>query len=263
MDEAADVLDLQAAADEIGVHYQTAYRWVRNGRLPAVVVDGRYQITRDDLDALDQSRKRPRKPPAPTRKRLDGATGKMHEALVTGNEMAAMQIGRTIVGEGSSIAELIQQVLAPPLRAIGQAWHDGELSVWVEHRASAITERLLADVAPNPRGRRRGTVMVAAVSGDRHSLPTTMAAMTLRDNNWNVHHLGADMPPDDIVGFCAEHEVTLAVLTVTSMDCRALADHTAERLEAQGTPTIVGGAGETLEHLLAQAQAAASATRSS
>jgi hypothetical protein len=31
---------------------------------------------------------------------------------------------------------------------------------------------------------------VSAVSGDRHSLPTTMAAVALRVANWQVHHLG-------------------------------------------------------------------------
>ena len=31
---------------------------------------------------------------------------------------------------------------------------------------------------------------------DRHSLPTTMAAVALRADHWHVHHLGADLPPD-------------------------------------------------------------------
>ncbi len=53
-------LDLQAAADELGVHYQTAYRWVRNGRLEAELVGGRYLVSRDDISQLIRAA-RPRK----------------------------------------------------------------------------------------------------------------------------------------------------------------------------------------------------------
>jgi MerR family transcriptional regulator, light-induced transcriptional regulator len=38
----SEPIELAEAADRLGVHYQTAYRWVREGRLPAVRVRGRY-----------------------------------------------------------------------------------------------------------------------------------------------------------------------------------------------------------------------------
>jgi MerR family transcriptional regulator, light-induced transcriptional regulator len=252
-----DALDLQAAADEIGVHYQTAYRWVRNGRLPSALVDGRYLIDRKALEQFVAARRTPSSPTRPSTKRLDTAAEKMHAALVVGDEMTARQLARTIIAEGASVADLIQQVLVPPLRRIGQDWHDGELSIWVEHRASAITERILGEVITNPRGRRRGTAMVAAVSGDRHSLATTMAAVTLRDNNWHVHHLGADMPPEELVRFCDEHDITVAVITLTNPESSDLALSTAAAIESGGTPAIVGGPGRTLADLVNQARTAA------
>jgi MerR family transcriptional regulator, light-induced transcriptional regulator len=252
-------LDLQAAADEIGVHYQTAYRWVRNGRLPATVINGRYWIEPDDLAEFIERRRQPTAaatPTAPSAKLLRSAAVKMHTALVTGDEATARDLARSVVGEGSSVADLIEQVIAPSLRQIGQAWHDGQLSIWVEHRASATTERILGDVAPHPRGRRRGTAVVAAVAGDRHSLATTMAAVTLRENNWHVHHLGADMPPEEIVDFVAHHDIDVAVLTVVNPDCAELARSTANALEQAGTPTIVGGPGRSLADLVQEADAA-------
>ena len=99
--------------------------------------------------------------------------------------------------------------------------------------------------------------MVAAVSGDRHSLATTMAAVTLRDNNWFVHHLGADMPPEEIVKFCDEHEIDVAVITLANPDCTELAQTTGKAINASGTATIVGGPGRTLEQLLEEVQEAA------
>ncbi len=103
--------------------------------------------------------------------------------------------------------------------------------------------------------------MVAAVSGDRHALATTMAAVTLRDNNWFVHHLGADMPPDELVKFCDEHDVDVAVITLANPDCTELAHATGESIEASGTPVIVGGPGRTLGELIESVRETAPRTR--
>ncbi len=202
-----DQLDLQTAADELGVHYQTAYRWVRSGKLPAQVIGGRYRVERGALDALATARVAPRAPSPPSVRRLAGAAERVHAALVTGDEPTARQVIVGLVEEGASIIEVIQSVIVPPLVRIGADWHAGRLTIWVEHRASAIVERILGGLAPNPRGRRRGTVMVAAVSGDFHSLPTSMAAVALRDDNWAVEHLGANMPPEELLRFCVEHDI--------------------------------------------------------
>lgn len=178
----------------------------------------------------------------------------MHDALLIGDEPAARQLAVTLVNEGTSVAQLIQQVFVPSLIRIGQAWQEGKLTIWVEHRASAMVERILGELAPNPRGRRRGTALVAAVSGDHHSLPTSMAAVTLRDDNWHVEHLGANMPPDELVHFCAEHPVTVAVITSTNPDTADLANEAANALREAGIPTIVGGPGRTLDDLIEQAR---------
>jgi methanogenic corrinoid protein MtbC1 len=183
----------------------------------------------------------------------------MHDALLDGDEAAVRRLARRLVDDGTSVVELIQFVLVPSLSRIGQAWHDGDMSIWMEHRATEIVERTLGELAPNQRGRRRGTAMIAAVDGDRHSLPTTMAAVALREANWNVHHLGANMPPDELVRFCAEYDVDLAVLSLTNPDVSALTDETAGRLRAAGTPTIVGGPGRSLEQLVDDARVAIAA----
>lgn len=186
----------------------------------------------------------------------------MHRALVNGDEATVRNIASGLIDEGALIVDVIQHVLAPPLVRIGTDWHDGKLTIWVEHRASAIIERLLGGIVPNPRGRRRGTVMVAAITGDLHSLPSSMAAVALREDNWWVEHLGANMPPDELVRFCEEHPVDVAVISSTNPDTTNLAAETADRLRAAGVGVVLGGPGRTLDDLIEQTRAAASsATR--
>jgi len=253
----ADRVDLQTAADQLGVHYQTAYRWVRNGKLRADLVGGRYLITRAELEAVDAGRRAATAPPPPRPKRIATSASRMHEALVSGDERTARTIVRTLLSEGTSISGVLQEVIVPPLVRIGQAWRDGELTIWVEHRASAIVERILGEIAPNPRGRRRGTVVVASVSGDHHALATSMAAVTLRADNWHVEHLGADMPPGELLRFCAEHDIDVAVISSTNPGTAELAAETAQRLEEAGTPCVLGAPGRTLDDLVSVVRTAA------
>ena len=249
-------VELHAAATELGVHYQTAYRWVRNGRLPATMVAGKYSVARADLEKFARLRTRPTPVPTPSLKRLDGQAARMHEALRSGDDLTARQIARRLVDDGTPVKDLIVEVLSPPMRQIGQSWYDGEISIWVEHRASAIVERIVGELTPTPRGRRRGTVMVAAVSGDLHALPTAMAAAALRADNWRVEHLGANMPPDELVDFCATHDIAVAVLSVTHSDAAAVARRVATALRKSAIPVVVGGPGRSLDDLLAEVRAA-------
>lgn len=254
-------MELQAAADVLGVHYQTAYRWVRRGKLPAQLIGNKYWVSRRDLDSLDASRNAPVAPAAPNRQRIERQAELVHGALLEGHEATVRSTARRLVEDGMNIVELIQSVLVPPLRHIGEEWHDGRLPIWVEHRAAAIVERTLGDLVPSPRGRRRGTAMVAAVAGDLHSLPTTMAAVALKGANWHVHHLGANMPGDELVRFCVEHKIDLAVISLTNPDASTLANDTADRIRASGTSTIVGGPGRSLEQLVNEARRSTLASR--
>jgi methylmalonyl-CoA mutase cobalamin-binding subunit len=89
-----------------------------------------------------------------------------------------------------------------------------------------------------------------------------MAAVALRADNWHVHHLGADLPPDEVTRCCETNDVDLAVITVTNPETRASADATATRLRAAGTAAIVGGLGNDLTELIDLARSARSGSRS-
>lgn len=248
-------LDLQSAADELGVHYQTAYRWVRSGRLPASRIGGQYLVERTDLDELSAARSKPEGTPAPSSARLSRSAERLYDSLVAGDEPAVRGAVRRLVDEGAPLLDVVEQVIVPPLHRIGDAWHRGELPIWVEHRASSMIERVLGDVAPNPRGRRRGTAVVTAVSGELHSLPTTMAAVALRSDQWHVHHLGADLPVDEVVQFCADHDVDLVVISVTNPALGDTSEVAGELIRRVVSRVLVGRPGRTLTELVEAARA--------
>ena len=64
-------MSVRQAAEALGVHYMTAYRYVRLGQLPSTQRGGVWTIKRADLRPFAPRRRPPRSPPraggAPTR----------------------------------------------------------------------------------------------------------------------------------------------------------------------------------------------------
>jgi methylmalonyl-CoA mutase cobalamin-binding subunit len=88
-----------------------------------------------------------------------------------------------------------------------------------------------------------------------------MAAAVLREDHWHVEHLGADMPPEDVLQFATAAGADLVVLSVTVGEHAGAAEETARRLAGAGIPAVVGGPSRTLDELLAEARAQAPAAR--
>ncbi len=63
----ARMIGLQQAADRLGVHYMTVYRYIRTGRLPAVKEAGEWRIERTAVDRLRRRQAGPQSPGAATR----------------------------------------------------------------------------------------------------------------------------------------------------------------------------------------------------
>ncbi len=253
-------MNLQDAADRLGVHYQTAYRWVREGRLTAMKIGSTYEVTEDELARFLSRRTVPVAPPERVKVRnWEQHRENLYATLVDGNELEARNIVDRFHELNVPLIELCEELLSPALRQVGQAWHDNEVSIAEEHRATAIVERILARVSTNPRGRPRGTAVVVAAPGDPHSLPAAMAAMVLRDDRWRVHHLGSNLPVHDLVEFSKKTQADIVVLSLTYAPAGTdAAQYNGSRdvlglvstLEAQGHRVLLGAPGRTLTELV-------------
>jgi len=97
------------------------------------------------------------------------------------------------------IAVFIDEIAAPFLRAIGDGWHDGSVSVAQEHLASATVQKVVSDTAPLLTGGDAGpTIVIATLEGERHANGALMAATTAATEGWRVVYLGADLPVSEI-----------------------------------------------------------------
>jgi len=250
-------MQLRDAADALGVHYQTAYGWVRQGTLPARKLPSGYEVAEADVLDLLARRAGGSAPPREIRVRdWDAQAGKLYAALLAGDEARARQDFDRLAA-GAPLARLCDRVIAPVLRRIGADWAAGELSIAAEHRATAICERLIAARLHQPQGRPRGVAVTTTPPGERHSLPTMMAAACLREDHWQVHHLSADLPVADLIGLAGDTGASLIVLSAATAGAARTglreARQVAERLPR--ARVLAGRPGDTLAQLRDQARA--------
>lgn len=249
-------MDLRAAADRLGVHYQTAYRWVREGSLRAVKIGSTYDIPEAEVERFSTERATPSPPPSTTVVRSWTAQqGRLHKLLVEGDELGARQLVERLDTGGVEALTLCEELLTPVLAQIGRDWAEGRISVAVEHRASAICERLVARLAVHPRGRPRGVAVVCTPAGEEHSLPAAMAALCLRADRWQVHHLGTQVPTADLVGLLVSVKADLLVLSLCNPALNGAADATAGAAREAGVTVLVGGPASSLRRLVEMARA--------
>ena len=248
-------MDLRGAADTLGVHYQTAYGWVRQGLLPARKIGRGYQIRDEDVATFAARRRLGQEPVRPIRVRDWAAqAGRLYPAMAGGEETLARQRLERLAG-GVSITDLCDHLIAPALRRIGDDWAAGRGAIAQEHRAAAICARLIGALARQPGGRPRGVAVVTTPPGERHSLPALMAAACLREERWLVHHLAADLPVDEVTRLAGQAGAGLVVLSAAMSQTARRTQDEARSIAASrpGLTVLAGQPGATLHDLLALA----------
>lgn len=244
-------ITLNEAAEKLGVHYMTAYRYVRTGRLDAVKVGGEWRVSESDLAAFVAAAAAPAAKTSGGRNARVDYHQRLEDRLLVGDENGAWSVIESALGSGTEPREIYLQVLAPALAHIGEEWAAGRVTVAEEHRASVVTQRIIGRLGPrfNRPGRKRGTVVIGAPQGDHHSVPSAMASDLLRGQGFSVIDLGANSPAqsfldalrtvDDLVGagICATHS-----------DNDAAIEDTIELIHTDvGCAVVLGGGAITAE----------------
>lgn len=207
---------LQEAADRLGVHYMTMYRYVRLGLIAATKKGGSWRVAETDLDAF--SRPQAGRPES-------GAPGPWVERLVArmlaGDATGSWSVVEAAMASGATPEGVYAEIIAPAMTEIGQRWERGELEVEDEHLASAVAGRLIGKLGPRfaRRGRSKGVVVATTPPGERHGFGVAMISDIVRGRGFEVLELGPDLPVDSLLRALGRIEDLRAVcFSVVSTD---------------------------------------------
>src|SRR5690348_3146829 len=105
MDEEKE-LSIHEAADRLGVHYMTAYRYIRSGRLPAQHRGGAWAVRASDVDAVLSGVTGGAAAPGRGRVNWAGQRARLLDRLVEGDEQGAWTVVEHALSGGAEPADI-------------------------------------------------------------------------------------------------------------------------------------------------------------
>ena len=170
---------------------------------------------------------------------LADSAAELQRALERYDEQAANAIVDSSLSNLSTETAL-GGVVMPVLRAVGERWAAGQLTIAQEHFATNLLRGRLLGLA---RGWGQGNgpiALLACPAGERHDLPLMLFGISLRAAGWRIVFLGADVPVSTIeqaVGSIAPAAVILA----TTLPEPMLAVEAEVAALATRVPVAIGG----------------------
>ena len=263
-------LTSKEAARLLGVSEASIKRWADIGILPVLKTAGGHRRFRPEDIAVHRrnsfsgTHSSIRMPPkrhtqsrnksvVPDRKELASL---LYKSLVQGRSADAAAILVRLHLNGSTVADLADQLLCPVMRTIGDLWQTGELSVAEEHFATRTALEALYTVRislqveePN-----RHSAICCAIEGDYHELPVNLAAQALEACGWKVFNLSTSTPlyslAEAVNRFRPRLVCIASTILLTGLD-RAVRDYGELRkaCERCGTSIVLGGRGFASQEL--------------
>tara|TARA_B100000029_G_C17530574_1_gene943114 strand:- start:53 stop:1006 length:954 start_codon:yes stop_codon:yes gene_type:complete len=164
-------------------------------------------------------------------------------SLLDGNLQDAFACVSYILAEGWGEKFLYKKIFTESLREIGEMWHNGEISISHENRASSITLELMARLRQSyiPKDN-SPLVVVTTPKSDSHSTGARMFADFLLMDGWKVDFITNQVPLFDLKKFIQERLPDLVAISVTMDSSLEECDEITQSLQSEGkVPKIIWG----------------------
>lgn len=144
---------------------------------------------------------------------------KFLERLIQGNYQEAETLVLEHKVPGATLMDYYEVVFAPTLKAAGDLWASGEISVADEHLISAGIDRLMARLELEKNQDYVQTTPYAAVlmlpGAEEHEFPLKMTAEVFKRHGWMTYYLGKSIPVSSLEALFQKKKVHVLVLSVT------------------------------------------------
>ena len=180
--------------------------------------------------------------------------GKLHNAILNGDENAAVDVTRQAIDEKLDPSALIFGTIGPAMDEVGRLYECEEYyvpellcSARAMKAAMALLRPLLAEASSQSMGR----VVIGTVQGDMHDLGKGLVAAMLEGGGFEVTDLGVDVSAQKFVAAVKEKRPQImclsGMLTVTIPGMKAIIEAVQQAGLRDQVKILVGGAPVTPE----------------
>ncbi|MFA6511642.1 MAG: cobalamin-dependent protein [Patescibacteria group bacterium] len=191
------------------VNVSTIKRWVDKGFLKAqITAGGHRRISQEEL-ALFVKRypknakksyvlRRLKKKPEPTKDEWK----EYYRALASNDITAAERVLEALYLQNIPVPVILDHIIAPTLKNIGDEWRKGHISIYEEHRMSFLIRLQLfriGQLIPEVKLDKKNVAVLACVIGEQHEIPLHMIALVMKLHGWTTHILGINISTVEVI----------------------------------------------------------------
>ncbi len=167
----------------------------------------------------------------------------LYQALLRKDEVESDNLLRQSLASFDLIT-ILQDVITPCLVQLGEAWYGKEISIALEHYASAfIRGKLLTLLQSYPNHRNAPYILVGGAPNEQHDIGTIMMAVLLRSQGYRVEYLGTNLPLEDLVDYARDEKPGMIILTATVREAALQLERMQELLKRLRPAPIFGYGG--------------------
>lgn len=143
--------------------------------------------------------------------------------------------------------EALHGILLPLQQQVGELWHDGRVSVAVEHYVTKqVQQKIFSVMNQLPVVDQGPKIVIACPPGETHEVGAQAVAYRCRVRGCRVYYLGANVPLEALSRLCAQVHPALALISfpvpLTDQDASDLARSLAKHVQPH-SDVAVGGDG--------------------
>jgi DNA-binding transcriptional MerR regulator len=124
---------------------------------------------------------------------IQNISNQLYSAITSFNENAAHETLRRAFSV-YSVDQVLTKVVTPTLVEIGEAWHQGNLPIAIEHYATQFFMQHLMSMLTTTMPPTRSAVLIAGgVPGEQHEIGLLMLVVMLRWRGWDIRYFGPNL----------------------------------------------------------------------
>ncbi len=177
---------------------------------------------------------------------------KARKAVTEYDQDSAVEAAEEAISAGLNLVEVIQNGFTKGMNEVGDKF--GEKKLFLPHVIAAADAMTAGINVLNPElekmgagtGEGLGTVVIATIEGDIHSIGKDIVAIMLKIAGFNVHNIGRDVPVGDFITAAKKYDANVigssALMTSTMVNQIRIEELLKEEGMKGKVKTIVGGA---------------------
>ncbi len=231
-----ELITTRQAAEILGVHESSIKRWCSDEKLPFLQTQGGHRrISLDKLlfFASERSITTPLHRFSifashvwqgichhKKRGRFDRLVDLGYEWVSMNKHYLLFDLLLYLRGQHVATPALLDQLIAPIMHRVGEAYRVGDLSIGDEHRIThGIRDTLIqyqGHCRPEalPAGGESKTVILGCPRNQNHELGAIMARLVLEAHGWQVIYLGANVPTEEFAQQQLSHQASLVCIAL-------------------------------------------------